>query len=218
MGRVFALRNVRIFYKKYGRMIFASHLDMYRLMSRLLRLSSVPVWYTEGFNRHPYLTFALPLSLGFTSDYEILDIKITDDDYTDDMLKSALESVFPEGLEVISVSECVEKTGKIAFAEFNITFENKDEYFAKNLTEFLMGDSIVTQKKTKKGTMKEIDLAPFIKRFSVTTEDNIVLNIVLSAGGENNINPTLLLNAYGELPDYSVCRSMIYNADMQIFK
>ncbi len=212
------MRSVRIFYKKYGRMIFASHLDMYRLMSRLLRLSSVPVWYTEGFNRHPYLTFALPLSLGFTSDYEILDIKITDDNYTDDMLKNALESVFPEGIEVISVSECVEKTGKIAFAEFNITFETCDVNFAKNLTEFLSREAIITVKKTKKGAMKEIDLAPFIKRFSVVEGDSIVLNIVLSAGGENNINPTLLLNAYGKLPDYSICRTMIYNAQMEFFK
>ena len=46
----------------------------------------------------------------------------------------------------------------------------------------------------------------------------VVLNIVLSAGGENNINPTLLLNAYGELHDYTVCRTMIYNDQMESFK
>ena len=212
------MRNVRIFYKKYGRMIFASHLDMYRLMSRLLRLSSIPVWYTEGFNRHPYLAFALPLSLGFTSDYEILDIKITDDNYTDNMLKNALESVFPEGLEVIAVSDSIEKTGKIAFAEFNIVFENGDDVLEENLRKFLSKESIITEKKKKKGRMKEVDLAPFIKRFSVTNDGNVVLNIVLSAGGENNINPTLLLNAYGELPDYTVCRTMIYNDQMESFK
>ena len=187
-------------------------------MSRLLRLSSIPVWYTEGFNRHPYLAFALPLSLGFTSDYEILDIKITDDNYTDNMLKNALESVFPEGLEVIAVSDSIEKTGKIAFAEFNIVFEDGDDILEENLRKFLSEESIITEKKTKKGRMKEVDLAPFIKRFSVTNDGNVVLNIVLSAGGENNINPTLLLNAYGELPDYSVCRTMIYNAEMESFK
>ncbi len=212
------MRNVRIFYKKFGRMIFASHLDMYRLMSRLLRLAKVPVWYTEGFNQHPYLTFALPLSLGFKSDYEILDIKITDDDYTNSMLKDALMGVFPDGLEVFSVLEPVEKTGKIAFAEFDITFESADKELANSLMEFLSRDTIITEKKTKKGAMREIDLAPFVKRFNLSVGDNVVLNVVLSAGGENNINPTLLLNAFGELPDYSVCRTMIYNSDMDVFK
>ena len=74
MGRVFALRNVRIFYEKKGRMKFVSHLDMNRFMSRLIAKSKIPVWYTEGFNSHIYINFALPLSLGFESDYEVLNV------------------------------------------------------------------------------------------------------------------------------------------------
>lgn len=212
------MRNVRVFYKKTGRMKFSSHLDMYRLMSRLLRISNVPIWYTEGFNQHPYLTFALPLSLGFTSEYEILDIKIIDDEYSDDMLKNALISVFPEGLEVISVSAPEQKTGKIAFAEFKIVFENNDKVFANSLTQFLSSESIITKKKTKKGAFKDIDLAPFIKNFDITLEDNVVLKITLAAGGEASVNPTLLLSAFGELPEYSICRTMIYDSELNIFK
>ncbi len=212
------MRNVRVFYKKTGRMKFSSHLDMYRLMSRLLRISNVPIWYTEGFNQHPYLTFALPLSLGFTSEYEILDIKIIDDEYSDDMLKNALISVFPEGLEVISVSAPEQKTGKIAFAEFKIIFENNDKVFANSLTQFLSSESIITKKKTKKGAFKDIDLAPFIKNFDITLEDNVVLKITLAAGGEASVNPTLLLSAFGELPEYSICRTMIYDSELNIFK
>ena len=199
-------------------MKFSSHLDMYRLMSRLLRISNVPIWYTEGFNQHPYLTFALPLSLGFTSEYEILDIKIIDDEYSDDMLKNALISVFPEGLEVISVSAPEQKTGKIAFAEFKIVFENNDKVFANSLTQFLSSESIITKKKTKKGAFKDIDLAPFIKNFDITLEDNVVLKITLVAGGEASVNPTLLLSAFGELPEYSICRTMIYDSELNIFK
>ena len=67
------MRNVRIFYKKIGRMKFISHLDMTRFMSRLISKSKIPVWYTEGFNRHIYMNFAVPLSLGFEGLYEILE-------------------------------------------------------------------------------------------------------------------------------------------------
>ena len=62
------MRNVRVFFTKHGRMKFASHLDMNRLMTRLIRLSNIPIWYTEGFNQHPYITFALPLSLDHLSE------------------------------------------------------------------------------------------------------------------------------------------------------
>ena len=76
MGRVFALRNVRIFYEKKGRMKFVSHLDMNRFMSRLIAKAKIPVWFTEGFNQHAYMNFAVPLSLGYVGLYEVVDVKI----------------------------------------------------------------------------------------------------------------------------------------------
>ena len=212
------MRNVRVFFTKTGRMKFASHLDMNRLMTRIIRRSGVPIWYTEGFNQHPYITFALPLSLGFTSEYEIMDIRVLEDEYSNSQVKNALEAVFPEGLTVLSVEDMVQKTGEVAFAEFVITFESSDKNFADKLNCFLAQDSIITEKKTKKGKMKEIDMAPCINRFEVKTEDSVVLNIVLAAGGENNLNPTLLLSAFGETPYYTVCRKMIYNSSMECFK
>lgn len=212
------MRNVRVFFTKNGRMKFASHLDMNRLMTRVIRRSGVPIWYTEGFNQHPYITFALPLSLGFTSDYEIMDIRIMDAEFSNEMVKSALNSVFPDGLVVTDVCDAVLKTGEIAFAEFLITFESGDKTFAQSLEEFLSQEAIITEKKTKKGMMKEIDMAPCIKSFSVSNGDSVELSIVLAAGGENNLNPTLLLSAFGETPYYTVCRKMIYNSAMECFR
>ena len=81
MEGVFVLKNVRLFFKKDGPLRFVSHLDMNRVMTRILRLSKVPVWYTEGFNPHPYITFALPLSLGFSSEYEVMDFRLDDDNF-----------------------------------------------------------------------------------------------------------------------------------------
>ena len=75
------MRSVRLFFKKYGNMKFVSHLDMNRFMIRMVRMSGIPVWYSEGFNPHPYITFALPLSLGFDSDWEIMDIRLDKDEF-----------------------------------------------------------------------------------------------------------------------------------------
>lgn len=61
------MTTVRIFYKKLDVAKYISHLDMQRCMQRAVKRAKLPVWYTEGFNPHPYITFALPISLGIES-------------------------------------------------------------------------------------------------------------------------------------------------------
>ena len=223
------MKNVRVYMKKGGRLIFTSHLDMNRFMTRALRLSKLPIWYTEGFNPHPYLTFLLPLSLGFESDCEIMDIRITDEEMPLEEVKTALNAVLPSDMQVQKVAEPVLKPGKIAFAEFLVTFKNAGDKLAARLSAFLLQDSIVTEKKGKKGKISTVDLAPKIQSFSadVTDTDNgdcyVTLKIVLPAGGSDNVNPTLLLTAYNSehsdepLPFYKIKRTMIFDAQMQPF-
>ena len=54
---------VRIFFEKTGRAKYTSHLDTMRTMTRALKRSGLPVWYTQGFNPHLYSTFPLPIAL-----------------------------------------------------------------------------------------------------------------------------------------------------------
>ena len=55
----------RIRFTKTGEAKYISHLDLYRFMLRALKRAKLPVWHTEGFNPHVYVTFALPLSLKY---------------------------------------------------------------------------------------------------------------------------------------------------------
>ena len=200
-------------------MKFVSHLDMNRFMCRQLRLSKLPIWYTEGFNPHPYVTFLLPLSLGFESDYEIMDIRLTDDDFPLSSVNDSLSAVMPEYIEIFDVKEPINKPGKIGFAKYQIIFTKFDKELPQLLSKFLLNESIVVEKKGKKGNIKTIDLAPKISDFSVDLKDNkLFLSVVLPAGGADNINPTLLLSAYGELPYYNVKKVMVYDTDMRKFE
>lgn len=218
------MKSVRLFYKKSGLVRFASHLDMNRIMTRLLRMSKVPVWYTEGFNRHPYITFALPLSLGFTSEYEVMDFRFDEDDFDIKQAEKMISAVCPEGIEIISLAEPVYKSGKIAFADFKITFDNSSIVNAESLNDFLSRNEIIVSKKTKKGGLKEIDLAKKIAFFKVSKQgENLVLSLRLPAGGEDNINPKILVDKYlaeinqTEIP-YSVCRTMLRLSGGEEFK
>ena len=67
-------------------MKFVSHLDMNRFMTRLINKAKIPIWFTEGFNQHAYFNFAVPLSLGFEGQYEILDLRIVDPNYSNEQL------------------------------------------------------------------------------------------------------------------------------------
>lgn len=217
------MKNVRLFYKKSGALRFVSHLDMNRFMTRIVRLSKVPVWYTEGFNKHPYITFALPLSLGFDSEYEIMDFRLENDEFPLDKAKEMIKAVCPPGMEIIDLKEPVSKAGKIAFADFECRFALDSGAAAVSLKEFLSRKEIIVSKKTKKGGINEIDVAPKIAYFDVNEEEKqIVLSLRLPAGGQDNINPKILINAYFEhigskSPYCHIIRKMLYLADGKIF-
>ena len=50
--------TVRISFEKKNEASYISLLDMQRVMQRVLKRSSLPVWHTLGFNPHIYMTFA----------------------------------------------------------------------------------------------------------------------------------------------------------------
>lgn len=203
-------------------MRFISHLDMTRFMARLIRRAELPVWYTEGFNPHLYMTFALPLSLGFESEYEVVDIRLLDDGYDISTLPEKLNAVCPPYIRFFDAVEPIKKAGDVAAAKFSIAFDDNGE-IGNTLNQFLSRESITVLKKTKKGGEREIDVADKIKSFEIVTRDNnTVLNITLPAGSSENLNPELFLNKffeeYGKYYCYVVNRTSVLDANGNLFK
>ncbi|MBQ5716732.1 MAG: DUF2344 domain-containing protein, partial [Clostridia bacterium] len=54
-GREYAVRPVRIYYNKTGKLKYISHLDINRVMLRMIRRGKIDVWFTEGFHQHTYV-------------------------------------------------------------------------------------------------------------------------------------------------------------------
>ncbi len=209
------MRPVRVYYNKTGKLKYISHLDMNRVVLRMIRRAKIDVWFTEGFHQHPYINFALPLSLGFESKSEAVDMRINDD-MTDGEIMKRLCAVAPDGMEITAVKEPIKKFSEIAFADFVIVIDGD---CADSLNEFLSRDEILVDKKTKKGTMKQVDLKEKIVKFAVSSAEGLTeLNITLPAGTQENINPSLVLTAFSpDLSVKSVVRKAIYDSDMNIF-
>ena len=209
------MKNVRVFFTKKGRLRFVSHLDMNRFFTRVLRKSGLPIWYTEGFNPHPYLTFALPLSLGFESVSEVVDFRIVDDEYPLEKVAEKLSAILPEYIEIIKVAEPIMKTGKITSAGFDLSFEREED--AQDFYDFLKSGNVVISKKTKKGNIKVEEVSS--KIISVTAEGEKV-GIVLPAGNDN-LNPTLLVTSFSDKTgkEYTVSytRTALFGPDNKAF-
>ena len=189
------MKNVRLFYKKRGAARFMSHLDTMRFMTRLLRRAELPVWYTEGFNPHLYITFALPLSLGFESEYEIADIRLTDDTFPIENIPEKLNKSSPDSFYFFGAKAPVLKLSDLSFAEFHVCFDDKSNLFG-TLNDFLARDEITLEKKTKKGDIKLINAADDIKCYEIKKGDGTKLKITLPAGNNKNVNPELIVKKF----------------------
>ncbi len=219
------MKNVRIWFKKDFECRYISHLDLNRTMLRALHKSKIPIWHTEGFNPHPFATFPLPLSLGFRGVNECMDVRLEDDDYSFEEISKKLNACLPRGIRVFNVTEAVMKAGKVAFASFTIhlSLDNKPSgLICQQLNDLLEQDSILIEKKSKKG-MKTVDIKPGIKSYSVTEKfDSACLEIVLSAGSSDNVNPNLIISALeqktGAEYNVDVTRNDLYNSDMEPFR
>ncbi len=197
------MRKVRILYEKKGRAIYISHLDIMRTFQRVLTRAGIAVKHTEGFNPHPYISIALPLSLGYTGECEFLDMVIMDDMSNNDIV-ARMNATMPEGIEVVKAYENYRPVREIAFSEFDISLEYDNGVplgAVKVFTEFFARDEIVVVKKSKRGEC-ETNIAPLIKSAEVGMRDGkLHINAVLAAGN-SSLNPEYIIKAINKyLPD-----------------
>ena len=192
------LKTVRIRFSKTGRAKYISHLDLNRAMIRALRRAEIPLWYTEGFNRHPYVTFAAPLSLGYEGLRECMDFRLEEDMPMEELV-SRLNAVMPEGLTVLEANEARMKPGELAAARYRLTFSCLPEEVRRLLEQ----DEILVEKRTKKKTMKTMET-------------------VLPCSSDNTINPALLATALRQLTGreairFQVTRLELYGKSGDVF-
>lgn len=213
------MTKVRAFFEKKGRAKYISHLDLNRCMQRCFKRSGIPIWYTEGFNPHIYINFALALSLGFESGCEIMDFNITEFMPFDEMLLK-LNNAMPEGITVTKIYIPKTKQTDIAFSDFRVILSGD---ITEKLEKFFSQESIITIKKTKRGE-KEIDLKPLSEVTDICADgENTALTLRLPAGNDMNINPTLITDLFieyinNETRVLSVERTAVLNKDKEIFK
>ncbi len=200
--------TLRFKYKKSCELKYIAHLDTLRVFTRAIRRAKLPVSYSQGFNPHALISFVMPLSLGFTSNCEFVDIGFEE---INEDIKQRLSEALPYGFDITECYAPQNKPSDITACLYSITFEEGIE--TEKIETFFNQKEFITEKKSKRG-IKQVDIMPMI--FEHNIEGN-TLFAKLSAGCESTLNPELLVKCLDTHKDYQICREEIFSGN-QIFR
>lgn len=192
----------RLLFEKVGRARYISHLDLMRTFQRAFLRADIPIKHTEGFNPHPFISIALPLSLGFSSAWEILEFGLLEGTAHAEV-PARLNAVLPEGVVVRECYAGERPLKELAVLEYELTleFDGDKQALIDTWSGAMDRESWVIEKKSKKAKsgVTTLDLAPLIKEYTFTHTENkgLVLKCVLSAQNPG-LNPSVMVNALTE--------------------
>lgn len=203
-------------FSKEGYFKYTSHLDLLRLFKRSFKRVGIKLDYSHGFNPHPKMGFAQPLSLGYSSISEYLEFETSQDILVED-IKNKLDSIMPEGLKILGCVEYKEDGKTLAAitetAEYIIGMPfGQDSLKGKNCKEicdeFLSQEHIIVKKKQKKSKeLVDLDIKTKIKKLIFSNvNEKIIISASLDAGSESNLSPELLIEAIIKFVQVDVSR------------
>lgn len=191
------MRTVRIWFEKKGVLRFVSHLDTMRCMTRAVRRAEIPLWYTEGFNPHPYLNFPAPMPLGVEGVKEPMDIRV-EGDITDSQIADKLNAQLPADMKIVAVTQPVSKPAALKYAKYLIEIEIQPG-LTDRIKDALDSGKLVCEKPGKvngRKSVKTVDISAGMKEYSVRQSgDMIIIDVTLPCSNESNINPINLMTA-----------------------
>lgn len=204
---------LRIHYRKNGMMKFLSHLDMVRLVERSLRRGQLPLKFSQGFNPHPKIAFAAPLSVGVTSDYELVDIELVEA-IDLEWFKNEFPNIFPGGIELVR-SQLLENSKSLMSLVSDCAYAVKVKAPADVILKFVEAANIlleqeellvVKKSKEKRKPDKTVDVKPHIKEFAVIshTQDEVLLKMKLASGSVGNLKPDTVVAQIAQLAEVDI--------------
>jgi radical SAM-linked protein len=204
---------------KQPRLRFISHLDLQRFFQRAVNRTGLPIAWSQGFNPHPVMSFGSALALGWTSEYEIIDIKLSAPmgrKRTEDAVRAAL----PEDLPVIEVRMVDDRHAApmalVRMSDYTVRLEGESaSAIIGQIPAFLERETVSAMKKTKSGE-KEINARPLVVSLEPLDENGFRTRLMLTES--QSIKPELLVGlladmANVEAPQIHVHRTMLLGLD-----
>ena len=183
---------------KQPRLRFISHLDLQRFFQRAVNRTGLPIAWSQGFNPHPVMSFGSALALGWTSEYEVLDIKLSAPmgrKRTEDAIRAAL----PEDLPVLEVRMVDDRhpapMALVRMSDYSVRLTGADgAKVIEQIPAFLACEEMLAMKKTKSGE-KQVDIRPMVVALE-PVEDGFRARLMLTE--QSTLKPDLLVRVLAE--------------------
>jgi len=184
---------------KNQRLRFISHLDLQRFLHMAMNRCGLPIMYSQGFNPHPVMAFGSALALGWTSEYEILDVKLSAP-MGRKRCEEAMRAALPVDMPVYEVKLVDDKApsamARVVASDYEIILDGEDVSKVIGAIPLFMGKDVVMAKKKSKSGEKEINIRPMA--LSVCSEENkISARLMLTE--KETLKADLLVNALMQL-------------------
>lgn len=202
---------VRIKYSKLGDISYISHLDIIKLMERIVRRTGLKLSYSEGFNPHPKTAFSPALQLGVQSHCEYLDMEF-DEAVEEDLLIQKLNEKTVEGINFIEAKILTDKVDSlvafITHSRYEITVDEEDENKISKIISAINKinntNEMLLTKKTKKGNIKEYNVKEYIGTIDFERKsDGLSIFVDICSGSVKSINPKKIIELVESLGDLS---------------
>jgi len=215
----------RLLFEKTGRAKYISHLDLMRTFQRAFSRAGIQIKHTEGFNPHPFVSIALPLSVGFSSQCEILEFGLVGGAEAEEV-PARLTAAMPEGIRILACYPGERKLKELYSIHYVMTFEfpgGRPSGCEDAIAELLGRESILMKKKSNKAKsgFTEVDLIPLISSCEITAEEQTISFHMVVRAQNPGLNPALLAEVLPEelRPDFTAySRQEILCEDGTVFR
>ena len=198
----------RLLFSKTGRARYISHLDLMRTFQRAFARAKIPIKHTEGFNPHPFVSIALPLSVGFSSQCEILEFGLLEGT-SHAQVPERLTAAMPEGIIVNQCYPVERKLKELRYVNYIMTFEYPEGRLQQTepaMASLLGKESLVVKKKSNKAKagFTEIDIIPLVRSWRIECQSDTMMVDMVTSAQNPGLNPELIRAAFcAEYPEYT---------------
>lgn len=198
----------RLLFAKMGRARYISHLDLMRTFQRAFARAGIPIRHTEGFNPHPFVSIALPLSVGYSSQCEILEFGLLEGTSYEEV-PDRLTAAMPEGIVVHQCYPADRKLKELRYVNYIMTFEYPEgcpQEAEPGLAALLGRESLVVRKKSNKAKagFTEVDIIQLIRGWRIECRSDAMTADLVTSAQNPGLNPDLIRAAFcAEYPKYT---------------
>jgi radical SAM-linked protein len=218
VGMVVPRSRVRLLWSRGESVRFVGHLATMRVFERAIRRAELPVGHTQGFHPRQKLAFGPPLTLGYTSRTEYLDIQL-ETPFQQEMI-SKLNRALPSGYQISQgrpiLGKATSLSSLINTACYEVILPDAGIVRQEALDELLSREAIVIHR-VKGDETREVDIRKSVANLELRLLDGInVLYMELTMGNLGFVKPEEILTQCLLLPERTVLPLRVCRTELLI--